>query len=455
MDLCVYNTLTRQKEIFKPIDPNNVRMYVCGPTVYNRIHVGNARPFVVFDTLYRVLKSLYSKVTYVRNLTDVDDKIIKAAHENAESISVLTQRTTKGFHEDIAELNTLAPDVEPKATEHITQMISMINSLVETGHAYAAEGHVLFDVNSMPSYGVLSKRSREDLVAGARVEVAPYKKDPADFVLWKPATEDELGWDSPWGKGRPGWHIECSAMSTEYFGDSFDIHAGGLDLIFPHHENEIAQSSCFHGVNTPIKYWMHNGYITMSGEKMSKSLGNIFTLHDALKEYRGEVIRLALLSTHYRQPLDWRVDVLEQAKKVLDRFYNALRGLDLDEIHKENLPFKAALMDDLNTPGAIAVLHELLHALNKADGAEKLSLASQLVASGAYLGILQENPEAWFQGDCASGILGNNEIDRLIQEREQAKKEKNYMRADEIRTFLQEQGIILEDSRAGTTWKRA
>ena len=454
MGLKIYNTLSRKKEKFVPIDPQNVGVYVCGPTVYNRIHVGNARPFVVFDTLRRLLEKAFPKVTYVRNLTDVDDKIINAARENSESIDALTKRTTAGFHEDIAALNTIAPDIEPKATEHIPQMIKMIQDLIKKGHAYEAEGHVLFNVASMPTYGALSKRSQDDLIAGARVEIAPYKKNPADFVLWKPVKEDEPGWDCPWGVGRPGWHIECSAMSTEYLGAQFDIHAGGLDLIFPHHENEIAQSSCFHGVEKPISYWMHNGYITMSGEKMSKSLGNIFTLYDVLQKYSGEVIRLALLSSHYRQPLDWRQDVLDQAKTILDRFYNALRGVEYDG-SEENIPaFTEALEDDLNTPGALAVMHDLLHKMNTADVKDKSRLAKQLVSCGSLLGILQEHPETWFQKGDNAHDLAPSEIESLIQQRTDAKSQKDFARADEIRSQLQDCGVLLEDSAAGTTWKR-
>lgn len=448
--MILYNTLKRAKEPFAPLDPENVRLYVCGPTVYNYIHVGNARPFVVFDTLYRVLKTRYPRVTYARNITDVDDKIIKAARDNGEPIEALTARFIQAFHTDMQALNTLAPDHEPHATAYIPSMVSMIQTLMDKGHAYGAQGHVLFDVTSMASYGALSKRQQEDLIAGARVEVAPYKKNPTDFVLWKPAPTDEPGWDSPWGRGRPGWHIECSAMATSLLGTTFDIHGGGLDLIFPHHENEIAQSACAHCVENPVGYWMHNGFITMSGEKMSKSLGNIFTLREALGHYPGEVIRLALLSTHYRQPMDWREDLLDQAKHTMDRLYTALRGVDFHPFLGQvatDPRLMGELCDDLNTPGALTVLHDLVHGVNTAQ--DKGIPAAVLYKSAQLLGLLYQDPNAWFQGDMDAAT-----IETRIQERLTARKNKDYAQADAIRQDLLSQGIVLEDTPQGTTWKR-
>ena len=330
MTLFLHNTLTRRKERFEPLAPDRVGLYVCGPTVYDYAHIGNARPVVVFDVLYRLLKRLYPQVTYVRNITDVDDKIIAAHVETGEPVAAITERTTAAFHDDMAALGALPPDVEPRATAHIAQMIAMIERLIAAGHAYEAEGHVLFDVPSWPEYGCLSRRDRADMVAGARVEVAPYKRDPADFVLWKPSTADQPGWDSPWGRGRPGWHIECSAMSTEYLGETFDIHGGGADLIFPHHENEIAQSTCAHEGRPFVRTWLHNGYLMVEGEKMSKSLGNFYTVHDLLAEFPGEAIRLVLLQTHYRAPLDFTKDALATARITLDRLYGALRDVQAE-----------------------------------------------------------------------------------------------------------------------------
>ena len=334
MTLYVTNTMSRKKEKFEPLDPNNVRMYVCGPTVYDRAHIGNARPIIVFDTLYRLLKQLYPKVTYVRNITDVDDKIIKRSQESGEPINVITEKTAKFFHDDIAELNALPPDIEPRATQHIAEMIALVQKLIDNGYAYEAEGHVLFSVAKMKNYGRLSGRSMDEMIAGARVEVAPYKRDAADFILWKPSDDTQPGWDSPWGRGRPGWHLECSAMSSKYLGETFDIHGGGQDLIFPHHENEIAQSCCAFGHDFYAKYWMHNGHLMVNGEKMSKSLGNFFTIREILDQVPGEAFRLYALGTHYHQPLNWMPEGLKQAKQTMDRFYTALRStpdVDLSE----------------------------------------------------------------------------------------------------------------------------
>ncbi len=458
MTLQLHNTLTRRKEAFAPLDPENVRLYVCGPTVYDFAHIGNARPVVVFDVLFRLLKQLYGagQVTYARNITDVEDKIIKAAQENGEAIEALTARTTDAFHQDMAALGALPPSIEPRATDHIPQMVAMIETLIAKGHAYAAEGHVLFNVPSMADYGQLSGRDREEMIAGARVEVAPYKKDPADFVLWKPSTPEQPGWDSPWGRGRPGWHIECSAMSEAHLGQVFDIHAGGQDLIFPHHENEIAQSRCSHGTALMAKVWMHNGYVVVGGKKMSKSLGNFFTVRELLEEgYPGEAIRLTLLSGHYRQPLDVTREKIEEAKAQLDRLYGALRHAGEVQAGPAEAPdaMLAALEDDLNTPQALAELHEIAGALNKAaDPNEKARLEGQLLAGGALLGLLEADPEAWFQG--GSGSLSANEIEARIEARKQARKAKDFAEADRIRDDLAAQGILLEDGPEGTTWKR-
>ena len=459
MTLQIHNTLTGRKEAFAPLDPENVRLYVCGPTVYDFAHIGNARPVVVFDVLFRLLRQHYGaeRVTYARNITDVEDKIIKAAQENGESIDALTARTTEAYHRDMAALGALPPSVEPRATAHVPQMIAMIETLIAKGHAYAAEGHVLFNVPSMADYGRLSGRDREEMVAGARVEVAPYKKDPADFVLWKPSTPEQPGWDSPWGRGRPGWHIECSAMSEAHLGRVFDIHGGGQDLIFPHHENEIAQSRCAHGTTLMATYWMHNGYVVVGGKKMSKSLGNFFTVRALLEEgFAGEAIRLTLLSGHYRQPLDVTREKIAEAKTQLDRLYGALRHGGAAEAGPAEVPetLLAALADDLNTPQALAELHEIAGALNKAAGSgEKARLKGRLLAAGALLGLLQAEPEAWFQGE--GGALSAAEIEARIEARRQARKAKDFAEADRIRDDLAAQGVLLEDGPEGTTWKRA
>ncbi|MGM0562021.1 MAG: cysteine--tRNA ligase [Pseudomonadota bacterium] len=459
MPLQFYNTLTRRKESFVPEDPERVRMYVCGPTVYDFAHIGNARPVVVFDVLFRLLRHVYGQahVTYVRNITDVDDKILTAANEQQRSISDITESTTAAFHEDMDALGALRPTVEPRATGHIDQMIAMIEDLVEKGHAYVAEGHVLFSVPSMHDYGQLSRRSRDDLVAGARVEVAPYKKDPADFVLWKPSAEGQPGWDSPWGRGRPGWHIECSAMSAEHLGVTFDIHGGGQDLVFPHHENELAQSRCAHGTERMARYWLHNGYVVVNGEKMSKSLGNFLTVRQLREEgYDGEVIRLALLSGHYRQPLDINREKLAESKSQLDRLYGALRPLGdrLPEPGRERAPEKLldALADDLNTPLALSALHDLAHDLNKASETEKAGCAETLLSGARLMGLLERHPEEWFKG--GEENLDVAEIERLIAERLAARKARDFATADRIRDDLLERGILLEDGAQGTSWRR-
>jgi len=456
MALTLYNTLTRRKEEFAPLDPANVRMYVCGPTVYDFAHIGNARPVIVFDVLYRVLRDRYGAghVKYARNITDVDDKINAAAKANGEPIAALTARTAAAFHEDVAALGCLSPDVEPRATQHIAPMIKLVEALIASGHAYAAEGHVLFAVPSMPDYGRLSRRDRDELIAGARVEVAPYKRDPADFVLWKPSPPDLPGWDSPWGRGRPGWHLECSAMSEVHLGETFDIHGGGLDLIFPHHENEIAQSVCAHRGKPFVKFWLHNGFVTVNGAKMAKSEGNFVTIRDVLKQAPGEAARLAMLTAHYRDPLDWTAERLAEAKRTLDRFYLALRAVDDVQATGQGAKARGALDDDLNTPLALAALHEDLAALNKAQTrTEKSRLKGALLDLGALLGILQQKPESWLQG--VGGDSAAAEIEAQIAARNAARKARDFAEADRIRNALALKGILLEDGPGGTTWRRA
>ncbi len=463
MSLSIHNTLSRAKQVFEPLDPDHVRLYVCGPTVYDLAHIGNARPVVVFDVLARLLRRLYPRVTYVRNITDVDDKINARARDTGRDIRDLTEGTAAVFRADMAALGALPPDIEPRATDHVPEMIAMIEILLDKGNAYEAEGHVMFNVPSMADYGQLSRHSRDELIAGARVDVAPYKKDPADFVLWKPSADDDPGWDSPWGRGRPGWHIECSAMSAKYLGEVFDIHAGGQDLIFPHHENEIAQSRCAHGSDLFAKYWMHNGYLMAEGEKMSKSLGNFYTVHELLDEFPGEAIRLVLLKTHYRQPLDFTKAGISEAKRELDSFYTALRGVaNIESPTPEPAPAVInALGDDLNTPQALAHLHTLASALNKAsDAVTKSAAKGALLAAAAPLGLLGDDPEAWFKwqppgaGDSSDGP-SDTAIEAMIQQRNEARAAKDFATADRVRDELAAAGIVLEDSAQGTIWKRS
>ena len=457
MSLHLYNTMSGAKEEFRPLLPDTVTMYVCGPTVYNLAHIGNARPVVVFDTLFRLLQTHFDTVTYARNITDIDDKIIAAAKEGQRSIESVTDEFTAKYREDMSQLNALPPTLEPHATQNIDAMIALTTTLIEKGHAYESQGHVLFSVESMPDYGKLSKRSLDDMLAGARVEVADYKRHHGDFVLWKPAGADEPGWDSPWGRGRPGWHLECSAMIRAHLGDTIDIHGGGRDLIFPHHENEIAQSRCAHG-GEYVRYWMHNAFLDIDGEKMSKSLGNFRTVRDLLQVYRGEVLRFALLSAHYRSPMNFSPDLLKQAESTLGSFYSTLRDvqdIELDvEVPLAEEPFYRALDDDLNTPVAIAELHALAHRLHKAAPEERPLLKARILAAGDLLGILQQDPEAWLQASSGAGDISADAIEVLIEERQQAKLDKNYARADEIRQELLAQGVVLEDSREGTRWRR-
>lgn len=451
MQLKVYNTYSRQKENFVPANSEHVGMYVCGPTVYDFAHIGNARPVVVFDILNRLLRQLYPKVTYVRNITDVDDKINAAAKASGESIRTITERTTQAYNDDMAALGAFVPDVTPRATKHIHEMITMIEKLIANGHAYAADGHVLFAVKTFADYGKLSKRNQDELLAGARVEIASYKKDPGDFVLWKPSDAETPGWDSPWGRGRPGWHIECSAMSEKYLGKTFDIHGGGIDLSFPHHENELAQSCCANKTSIFAKYWMHNGHLTVNGEKMSKSLGNFYTVRELLEEFNGEALRYMLMSAHYRQPLDLSKDLIRQCHASLDRLYGALRGLETTAA-KADSSVMDALLDDLNVPLALSHLHDLATKLNKTTELDqKQQIASTIKASGLLLGILQQDPEIWFQGN---STVDTNEIEVLIQQRNQARVDRNFAEADRIRQLLSDMGIVLEDSVSGTTWRR-
>ncbi|MFV0478489.1 MAG: cysteine--tRNA ligase [Parahaliea sp.] len=461
MSLKLYNTLSRNKDVFVPLAPHRVTMYVCGPTVYNLAHIGNARPVVVFDTLFRLLQTHFDEVIYARNITDVDDKIIAAAREGQRSIVSVTDEFSARYREDMAALNALPPTLEPHATHNIGPMIALTEKLIDKGHAYESEGHVLFAVDSMADYGKLSGRSLTDMLAGARVEVADYKRHPGDFVLWKPAKADEPGWDSPWGYGRPGWHLECSAMIREHLGETIDIHGGGRDLIFPHHENEIAQSRCAHGGDY-VRYWMHNAYIDIDGEKMSKSLGNVRSVRDLLTRYRGEVLRFALLSAHYRSPLNFSAELLDQAEATLNSLYNTLREVDdipLDmDIELAGEPFYEALNDDLNTPVAIAEIHALARQLHKASDKEKPLLKGRILAAGNLLGILGQHPQEWLQGDLPGSDgegISTQSIETAIKARQAAKAAKDYARADAIREELLQQGVVLEDSREGTQWRRA
>ena len=455
----IYNTQTRQREEFEAIDENNILVYVCGPTVYSYAHIGNARPAVAFDILVRVLRHLFPKVTYVRNITDIDDKINKAAADQKVEISDITEKFTQAYHDDLKALGVLPPSHEPKVTDNMDVILEMVQKLIDGGHAYEAQGHVLFSVKSYSEYGSLSGRDPEELLAGARVEVATYKQDAGDFVLWKPSSDDQPGWDSPWGRGRPGWHIECSAMSAKHLGKTIDIHGGGHDLIFPHHENERAQSTCAHGGETFANYWMHNGFVNVDAEKISKSLGNVILVRDLLNEAPGEAIRYVLLNAHYRAPLDWNDKVLQQAKNALDRMYNALRDmssipLDTNDTNTD-IPeaFLEALKDDLNTPKALAEMFALVKQANTSDSdEEKAQIKQALLKCGEMLGILQSTAEEWFAGTVNADDTA--EIDALVAEREIARENKDWARADEIRDILAEKKIVIEDSAEGVRWKK-
>lgn len=440
-DIFVYNTQAREKQKFEPIDPQNVRMYVCGPTVYDYAHIGNSRPVVVFDMLFRLLRHVYGAehVTYARNITDIDDKIMKRAVEEGSSIKAVSNRYAKIYQEDMAMMGALDPTLQPKATEHLGEMIRMMQTLIEKGHAYVAEGHVLFNVPSMENYGTLSGHSRDELVAGARVEVAPFKRDPADFVLWKPSSEDQVGWNSPWGRGRPGWHLECSCMIEKHLGETIDIHGGGQDLIFPHHENEIAQSECAHDAPF-VRYWMHNGYLTVDGEKMSKSLGNYHTVHDLVREFPGEALRLSILTAHYRQPVDFSLDSAREQKRRLDRWYRLTDGVAA----AAEVPASVieALADDLNTPKAIAAL----------DALAAIETAAELKAGAQFMGLLMNDPANWFQSfddDQSAFIEANTETYM------QARTDKDFAEADRIRDEAKALGLVIEVGADGIKWRKA
>ncbi len=456
MSIVIYNTLSREKQPFEPLDSERVTMYQCGPTVYNYAHIGNARPAVIFDLLYRLLQREYPEVVFARNFTDVDDKINAAAAEQGVPISTITERFTAAYREDMAALGVGQPSLEPFATRHIDVMIGMIERLIADGHAYAEQGHVLFDVTSYENYGNLSRRDRREMIAGARVEVAPYKRNPADFVLWKPSVDPQPGWDSPWGWGRPGWHLECSAMCAKHLGETIDIHAGGQDLIFPHHENEIAQSVCAHRGKPFARFWLHNGFVTVEKRKMSKSLGNTLTVHELLRQHRGETLRYVLLNAHYRQPLDWSEQVLEQARRTLDRLYAVLR----DSLQRWGVlapgsvprTFLAALQDDLNTPRALAELNRIAKALANADQADDAArLGGELLASGDLIGLLNQDPNTWLAGQSAE--VDVDLVERMIEDRNQARATRDFERADQLRDQLSAMGVVLEDSAGGTRWK--
>ncbi|GAB2560033.1 cysteine--tRNA ligase [Rhodanobacter koreensis] len=452
MPISLYNSRTRRTEAFEPLDPARVTMYLCGPTVYNYVHIGNARGPVVFDVLARLLRRHYPQVLYARNITDVDDKINAAALEQGVEIGTITGKFAQAYREDMAGLGIAPPDIEPHATAHIGQIITMIENLIAGGHAYAAEGHVLFDVGTYPDYGALSGRDTEELIAGARVEVAPYKKHPADFVLWKPSTPELPGWDSPWGIGRPGWHIECSAMSAAHLGETIDIHAGGVDLLFPHHENEVAQSTCAHGGKLFARWWMHNGMLTFDGRKMSKSLGNVLLVHELLKLHAPEALRLLLLRGHYRQPLDWSESAIAQAVSTLDGWYRVLRDLADIELPAGTLPVptgvEAALCDDLNTPQALAELAVLADAARQTGTAEA---KAALLGGGALLGLLQQDAEAWFKRGGEQPVDAAR-IEALLEERRSARAARDFKRADAIRDELAAMSIVIEDGAQGTRW---
>jgi len=458
MPLVLTNSLTRTKEIFVPADPARVTMYVCGPTVYNCAHIGNARPAVVFDVLYRLLKRRFGRVIYARNFTDVDDKINAASRDTKLPITVVTERYIDAYHADMAALGVLTPDLEPRVTEHIPEIINMIERLIARANAYVVDGHVLFHVPSYPDYGRLAGRSLEEMIAGARIEVAPYKRHPADFVLWKPSTPDLPGWPSPWGRGRPGWHIECSAMIEQHLGSSIDIHGGGQDLIFPHHENEIAQSTCAHDGELYCRFWIHNGFVTVDERKMSKSLGNVLLVRDLLAEAPGEAIRFALLTAHYRQPLDWSSAGLLQARRGLDRLYSILRALAdvpiVDSVDDGLQTFETALDNDLNFPAAIAELYRIAKAADQATSrTERGRMKTALLQAGAVLGLLQQCPEAWF-ATTSTGIEDTTAIERLVEARRSARAARDFAAADRIRDELVSLGVEIEDRSGGSVWRR-
>ena len=444
-NLRLTNSLSKKKEIFKPINPQNVSLYACGPTVYDSPHVGNARSLIVFDVLFRVLKILYnSNVTYVRNITDVDDKIIEASKKNKKKIYEITNEITKIFHENCESLNCLKPSVEPKATDHIKEMKEMTSSLISKGFAYENKGHVYFAIDKFKDYGKLSNKNLDDLKTGARVEISDLKKNPMDFVLWKPSNKEDPGWESPWGRGRPGWHLECSVMSEKYLGKRFDIHGGGLDLIFPHHENEIAQSCCNNNTKNFANYWVHNGFLTFNKEKMSKSLGNIISITKAVKKYSGQVVRLALLSSHYTQPLDWNDQLLMNQESVLKKWYNLYTNEN-----NNNYEVDEILLDDLNTPGYIAKIHELYNAANKGDESKRIKFNNAC----KLIGLFNQSKKEWEDSKKSKISVSEDYIVKKIEERIKAKNKGDFSQADKIRKELSSKGIIIEDQKGKTTWK--
>ncbi|MEE4216164.1 MAG: cysteine--tRNA ligase [Xanthomonadales bacterium] len=458
MTIRLYNTLAREKQEFVPQDPERVTMYVCGPTVYNYAHIGNARPAVIFDLLHRLLSLHYPAVVYARNITDVDDKINEAAAKLGVPISEISKKYTDAYHADMNAIGAALPSIEPRATDHITQMISMIQRLIDSGHAYEAEGHVLFDIGSFEKYGALSGRDAREMIAGSRVEVAPFKRNPGDFVLWKPSVDPLPGWESPWGWGRPGWHLECSVMAETHLGKTIDIHGGGQDLIFPHHENEIAQSVCSHEGHPFARYWMHNGFVTVEKRKMSKSLGNTLVVHQLLKENAGETLRYLLLSAHYRQPLDWSGKELERAKRTLDRLYGVLRNASesygpFTANERPGEAFLDALRDDLNTPVALAEFNRVARQLANASNAEEArAVAGELLADAQLIGLFQSTPEEWFSGGASNDE--SQEIEALIEKRNKARADRDFTTADAVRDQLTAMGILLEDADGVTRWRR-
>jgi len=447
-NLNFFNTLSNKKEKFVPIDNNQIGMYVCGPTVYDFPHIGNARPLVVFDVLYRLLRKIYgqNKITYVRNITDIDDKIIESSKKNKKTINDLTKTITKSFHEDCKYLNCLKPSFEPKATEHIKEMINMVTNLLKNKHAYENKKHVYFSVSSFQKYGRLSNKNSEQLIAGSRVEVSKYKKDPLDFILWKPSEENDPGWDSPWGRGRPGWHLECSVMSEKFLGEKFDIHAGGLDLVFPHHENEIAQSCCANKTDNFVNYWLHNGFVTFDKEKMSKSIGNIITINKLRENVNGQVVRLALLSSHYKQPLDWNEKLILECQNTLDRWYSQFEKNDSEELHDDILK---PLLEDLNTPKYIAKLHSLYDESFKGNKSSK----TKFLVACKLIGLLEEDKQSWENFKKSKAKVDEKYINQKINDRNNARKKGDYKLADIIRKELENSGVIIEDQQDKTNWK--
>ena len=460
-NLFLHNTLDNKKKEFVPLDKDHIKIYACGPTVYNYAHIGNARMAVVNDLLVKFLKTIFPKVTYVSNITDIDDKIISTSQEKNIPINILTEKFTKIYNEDMANLGVSLPDIQPKATDYIKEMIELISVLIKNNYAYEKDGHVMFNVPAFKKYGVLSGRNRDEQIIGSRVEIATYKNDPTDFILWKPSPAPLPGWESPWGFGRPGWHLECSAMSEKTLGLPFDIHSGGMDLIFPHHENEIAQSCAAHNKTDDVKsfanFWFHNGFVNVGGEKMSKSIGNIKLVHELIKEYKGEVLRMTLLSAHYRQPLNWNKDIIKQNSTMLDRLYRSLKELENIDAYSNSNQISTSvidgLYDDLNTPKVIAELNILSNQISSADEEKKIEIKFNLLEVGKILGILQENPDKWL-GYGKSENLDETMIEGLIKNRNEARRNKNFDMADKIRDELRDMGIEIEDTSSGTIWRK-